>query len=140
MKIAVVTDDGAAVAQHFGRARYYHVYTVEEGAIVSSELRDRTGTLHHGHGHDHHHDHDHHHGHGHDHAHGTQPGAADRHAGMVAQINDVTILLAGGMGYGARRALSDAGIEVVATDIRGTEDAVRAFLDGTLPHREERVH
>ena len=136
MKIAVVTDDGTTIAQHFGRARYYKVFTTENGTITDSELRDRAGTLHHGHGHhhggQHGHDHEHHHG-GHDHA-------PDRHAGMVAQITDVDALIVGGMGYGARTALDDAGVAVTATALTDADAAVRAFIEGTLEHRGERLH
>ena len=145
MKIAVVTDDGTTVAQHFGRARYYRVYEIENGTVVDDELRDRTATLHHG-GRDHDEQHGHHTHHGgrdHDeqrehHGHGN--GAADRHAGMIEQITDVRILIAGGMGYGARQALADAGIEVVATDERQTDGAVGAWLAGSLQHRADRLH
>jgi predicted Fe-Mo cluster-binding NifX family protein len=136
MKIAVVTDDGVSVAQHFGRARYYQVFTVDQGIVSSTELRDRTGTLHHhksGH-----HDHDHN-NHNQSH-HGAGAAAEDRHAGMISQITDVDILLAGGMGQGARSALGEAGIRVVATDSPETIAAVTAYLDGTLQHREERFH
>mgnify|MGYP001095166884 CR=1 FL=1 len=40
MKIAAITDDGVAISQHFGRAAYYLVATVEDGQIVNRELRD----------------------------------------------------------------------------------------------------
>ena len=30
MKIAVITEDGSTVSQHFGRAPYYTVLTVED--------------------------------------------------------------------------------------------------------------
>ncbi|MFA7567005.1 MAG: NifB/NifX family molybdenum-iron cluster-binding protein [Alkalispirochaeta sp.] len=135
MKIAVVTDDGKTVAAHFGRARYYQVFTVEDGTITDRELRDRTKTLHHGKGHDHDHDHDHASG-----GHGTGAHAAERHARMVQQISDTELLLAGGMGYGAQQALSAAGITVVATDHTETEAAVTAYIDGTIEHKEERLH
>lgn len=167
MKIAVVTDDGATIAQHFGRARYYQVFSIVDGSIADRELRDRNGTLHHG-GHGHHEGHDHNGGHGHHEGHGSHssgggdsnsaghghhahaadnhPGhghhahAADRHAGMIAQITDVDVLLAGGMGFGARQALDDAGIEVIATDLRETEAAVQAWIAGELQHKDERLH
>ena len=32
MKIAAITDDGTTISQHFGRAPYYVVVTVEAGA------------------------------------------------------------------------------------------------------------
>jgi len=172
MKIAVVTDDGTTIAQHFGRARYYQVFSAEDGAILDRELRDRTGTLHHGHYHDggdhhgaghhnhsgddhhgaghHNHSGDDHHGAGHhnhdggDHdsnrGHGFHHHAADRHAGMISQIRDVDVIIVGGMGMGARHALDEAGIHVVATELRETEQAVDAYLRGTLTHNDRRVH
>ena len=43
MKIAAITDDGKTISQHFGRAPYYVVVTVEEGKIANFELRDKLG-------------------------------------------------------------------------------------------------
>jgi predicted Fe-Mo cluster-binding NifX family protein len=141
MKIAVVTDDGVALAQHFGRARYYHVFTVEDGVVVADELRDRTGTLHHGHGAEHDHGAGDSHGAGHGHgAHGMGAGASDRHAAMVSQLSDVETLVVGGMGLGARQAMAAAEISVVATDLSETRAAVDAFIAGTLTSQEDRFH
>ena len=41
MKIAVITDDERTISQHFGRAPYYVVVTIEDGKIV-----DRVEKLH----------------------------------------------------------------------------------------------
>ncbi len=46
MKIAVITDDGNTVSQHFGRAPYYLVVTVENKQIVDRQLRDKLGHAH----------------------------------------------------------------------------------------------
>ena len=43
MKVAVITADGQTISQHFGRAPYYAVFTVEEGQIAAKELRDKMG-------------------------------------------------------------------------------------------------
>jgi len=43
MKIAAITDDGVTISQHFGRAPYYAVLTVEEGRVVRRELREKPG-------------------------------------------------------------------------------------------------
>jgi predicted Fe-Mo cluster-binding NifX family protein len=45
MKIAVITDDGKTISQHFGHAPYYLVVTVENNKIIDRELRDKPGTL-----------------------------------------------------------------------------------------------
>jgi len=45
MKIAFVSDNGKNVSQHFGRARYYVVVTVENGQVVKNETRDKLGHI-----------------------------------------------------------------------------------------------
>jgi len=139
MKIAFVSDDGRTISQHFGRARYYVVVTVEDGQPIAWETRPRT--LPHAQGHGHHHGHSGHHDHDSPSAgHGMGPQAAERHAAMLEQLRDCQVLIAGGMGMGAYQNMSEAGLEVIATNMRSIEDAVRAYLDGTLVHQERRVH
>ena len=46
MKIAAITDDGKTISQHFGRAAYYLVATVENGQIVDREMREKLGHSH----------------------------------------------------------------------------------------------
>ena len=43
MKIAAVSEDGVTISQHFGRAPFYVVVTVENGQIVAREQRDKMG-------------------------------------------------------------------------------------------------
>lgn len=46
MKVAIVTNDGEYVSQHFGRSRYYKIYTIENNEIQNVEMRERgTGHL-----------------------------------------------------------------------------------------------
>lgn len=37
IKIAAVSDDGQTISQHFGRAKYYTVLTIENGQIIARE-------------------------------------------------------------------------------------------------------
>ena len=46
MKIAAITDDGQTISQHFGRAPYYVVVTVEDGKVVQHEQREKLGHSH----------------------------------------------------------------------------------------------
>jgi hypothetical protein len=46
MKIAVITDDEQSISQHFGRAPYYLVVTIEDGKVVGRERRDKLGHAH----------------------------------------------------------------------------------------------
>ena len=132
MKIAAITEDGSTVSQHFGRAPYYLVVTVEDGKVVSKEKRDKAG----------------HHtfpaGQHPDTApgerHGYDAGAQSRHATMAQSIDDCKVLLAGGMGWGAYESLKSRGIETVVTDVEDIEEAVKIYLDGKLPNLMERLH
>jgi len=135
MKIAVVTEDGITISQHFGRAPYYVVVTVEGGKVASKERRDKAG----------HHtfagQHGEHHEVGGCHGpHGFDAGAQTRHAGMISNITDSQVLIAGGMGMGAYESLKSRGIETIITDITGIDEAVKLYLENRLPNLRERLH
>ncbi len=130
MKIAVVTKDGKKVSQHFGRAPLYLVLTVEDGKITGRETRQKAG-------------HDtfggqHRHAPGEQH--GCGRGAEARHARMAETIADCQVLIAGGMGGGAYANLKNLNIEPVVTDVTDIDQAVKLYLEGKLPHLEERLH
>ena len=42
MKIAVITNGGDTISQHFGRATHYLVATIENDQIINRELREKT--------------------------------------------------------------------------------------------------
>lgn len=132
MKIAAITDDGNTISQHFGRARYYVVLTVEGGKIVGRETRDKMG----------HRDfagpaperHDEGLGHGYGAA------AQSRHARMAEAISDRQVLLSRGMGRGAYESMKEYGIRPIVTDTADIEEAARAYLDGTIVDHIEWLH
>ncbi len=77
MKIAAVSEDGVTISQHFGRAPFYVVVTVEDGKIIAHEKRDKMGHAQFG-------GETHEESHGQDpRGHGFDPAAQDRHARMV---------------------------------------------------------
>jgi predicted Fe-Mo cluster-binding NifX family protein len=131
MKIAVITDDGREVSQHFGRAPYYMVLTIEEGRVTNREMRDKLGHAQFG-------------GEGHHdeagHAHGFGPQAHDRHVQMAEAISDCEVLLCGGMGRGAYQSMQARGIRPMVTDMTSIDDAARAFIEGTLVDLTDRLH
>jgi predicted Fe-Mo cluster-binding NifX family protein len=131
MKIAVITDDGTSISRHFGRAPFYAVFTIEDDQIVKREVREKTG----------------HHQFVHEEGlvdeqgrHGFGPGSEDRHASMAQAIKDCDVLLCGGMGWGAFESMKQAGIKAVVTDLMSIDDAVRAYLDGTIVERTDLLH
>ena len=134
MKIAAVSEDGVTISQHFGRAPFYVVVTVEDGKIVSHEKRDKMGHAqfageHAEHGHE-----------ADPRGHGFDPAAQNRHARMAAAIVDCEVLLARGMGAGAYQGMEQAGIRPVVTDVANIEEALQAYLTGSLENHVEKLH
>jgi predicted Fe-Mo cluster-binding NifX family protein len=134
MKIAIVTEDGVNICQHFGRAPYYVVVTIENDKITNKEVRSKAG----------------HHTAGapdchedqscHDVKHGMDAASQAKHAGMLANILDSQVLIAGGMGYGAYESLASSGIEPIITDVETIEEAVKLYIEGKLVNLMEKLH
>jgi len=134
MKIAAVSEDGVTISQHFGRAPFYVVVTVEDGKIVSREQRDKLGHAHFA-------GEPHEEAHGSDpRGHGFDPAAQNRHTRMAATIGDCEALLCGGMGAGAYQSMEQAGIRPIITDIPTIDEAVQAYLSGQILDHTERLH
>jgi predicted Fe-Mo cluster-binding NifX family protein len=134
MKIAAVTEDRTTISQHFGRAPLYLVVTVEGGRVVSRETRDKLGHAQFSaEGHEEPHEPD-------PRGHGFDPASQDRHVRMVAAISDCDVLLARGMGAGAYESMKQAGIRPIVTDIANIDDAIEAYLAGTLNDHPETLH
>jgi predicted Fe-Mo cluster-binding NifX family protein len=131
MKIAIVTEDEVTISQHFGRAPYYAVYTVEDGKVTGKEIRDKAG---------HHTFAAHHTETAPGQKHGYDAGAQTRHTAMAETISDCQVLIAGGMGMGAFESMRSRGIEVIATDEENVETAVSRYIEGNLPNLMERTH
>lgn len=134
MKIANISDDGRTISQHFGRAPYYVVVTVEDGKVLGKETRDKAG----------HHTFaatEVHTEHQSGQPHGYDAASQDRHTRMAGSIADCQVLLAGGMGRGAYDSLQARGIKTIITDIRDVDAAVAAYLDGSIRDlAAERLH
>ena len=132
MKIAVVSEDEVNVSQHFGRAPYYVVLTVEESRIVDSETRAKAG----------------HHtfaAQGHPRlapgeSHGYDAGSQAKHRSMAETIADCEVLIAGGMGQGAYESLRGYGIRPIVTDVSDIREAALRYVKGNLPDLRERLH
>ena len=131
MKIAAITEDGKTISQHFGRAPYYLVVTIEDGQIVNQEMREKLG-----HSHFANQPHDEEQGK----PHGYGPTAEDRHSRMATSIADCQALLCRGMGMGAYESMQARGIQPVVTDIASIEEAVMAYIEGRLVDHVDRLH
>jgi predicted Fe-Mo cluster-binding NifX family protein len=133
MKIAVVTDDGTTISQHFGRAQFYEVHSVENGAVVKRERRPKAG-------HQTFAQHDHH-----DHgeqggSHGFDTASVNKHNQMAETIKDCQVILARGMGNGAYQGMLQNNIKPIVTDIRTIAEAVQAVINDTIVDHTEKLH
>jgi predicted Fe-Mo cluster-binding NifX family protein len=140
MKIALITDDGQTISQHFGRAAHYLVVTIENGQVIEREMRDKLG-------HNHfvnqengdHQNGDHHKEHGTE-RHGFDPASHSRHSGMAQAIADCQVIICGGMGAGAYESMRQLNIKPVVTDLRSIEEAIQAYLTERLQDRTNLLH
>jgi predicted Fe-Mo cluster-binding NifX family protein len=132
MKIAAITDDGKTISQHFGRAPYYMVVTVENEKIIHRDLREKLG-------------------HAHfvnqthpeeqpGQPHGMDPISHNKHMQMAEAIADCKVLLCRGMGMGAYESMKMRGIRPVVTDIVIIDEAVMAYVQGNIIDQVDRLH
>ncbi len=132
MKVAAITDDGQTISQHFGRAPYYLVLTIEEGKVVQREMREKMGHTHFSEQHS---------------AEsasnegsGMDADSHNKHVSMSNAIADCKALLCGGMGMGAYESMRQLNIQPIVTDISNIDEAVQAFIDGKLVDHTELLH
>jgi predicted Fe-Mo cluster-binding NifX family protein len=133
MKIAIITDDGKTVCQHFGRANYYAVLTIEDGQIIGREMREK---LSHKHFANEAHDHTHEPGQ----RHGFDAASQSRHTQMSQAIADCEALICRGMGAGAYESMKERGIRPIVTDIELIDDAAMTYAGGVLVDHIEKLH
>jgi predicted Fe-Mo cluster-binding NifX family protein len=120
MKIAVASDDGVSIAQHFGRSAGFIIFELEGGKPLRRDVRPNSfthaavsGDCAEG---------EHHHA---EHAHS--------HDTIVEALADCSAILCGGMGRRAAQDLAASGIQPVAVGAGvAPEEAVAAFLSGEL--------
>jgi predicted Fe-Mo cluster-binding NifX family protein len=116
MRIALVTDDGKTISPHFGQACQYLVFTVEQGQITARETREKGGCSH------------------------KQSHEEASHFHLVESITDCEAIIARGMGQRAYQAIQQNSIKPFITDIVDAEEAVQAYLTGTLLNHLEKLH
>lgn len=135
MKIAVVTNNQTTISKHFGRARTYLVFTIEGGKVVAREQRDKPAHQHQGRNQQR----------GqqvmlYPQGEGFEGRTEDTLGNMVAPVRDCDIVISGGMGSGAYQSLRQVGVQPILTEVRRVEQAVQAYIDGTLVNQPEMLH
>ncbi len=143
MKVAFVTDDGKTISEHFGRARYFQVLTIEDGQVINREMREKP--FHHIADEDVHVPN----------TSGQEPGAdpdavtraahhgdheGEFHHQMADVISDCTVVVSRGMGRPMYQSLMAGNIRPILTDTSSIDMALQAFIEGTLSNIQERIH
>lgn len=118
MKIAVASQNRKDITGHTGRCRKFWIYRIENGVVAGKELREL-------------------------------PKEQSFHESSPLEpspLDDVQVLIAGGMGSGLVRRLQDKNIRALITQEKSPDQAVSDFLNGTLitepsePHEHGHKH
>ena len=105
MKIAVASQNRREVTGHAGRCRRFWIFTSSDPELRPSELLELP----------------------------KEQCFHDLAPAIPAPLEDVDVLIVGGMGNGLSARLARHGIRVVVTDEKDPERAVRLWLAGELP-------
>jgi predicted Fe-Mo cluster-binding NifX family protein len=118
MNIAVPTNDGLSIAEHFGRSAGFLLFQTESGRITSRQLKENTAQ--------------HTHAQSNCASHSGPVGAHD-HAAILSALAGCEVVICAGMGWRAAEALKQAGVrEVIVTKPGPVEEQVQAYLRGEL--------
>ena len=132
MKIALITDDGKTISQHFGRAQHYLVATIENGQITNREIRDKLS-------------HSHFVNQPHEEEkpgqpHGMDANSHNKHLQMTDAITDCEAILCRGMGRGAYESMRMRNIRPVVTDLADIDEAIMAYVNKEIVDHTEKLH
>ena len=118
MKIAVASQNRREITDHTGRCRKFWIYEIEGGTIANKELLELP----------------------------KEQSFHDSSPHDSSPLEDVQVLLAGGMGAGLVRRLENMGIEPLITTETNPDKAVEDYLNGSLvteaaePHEHGHKH
>jgi len=116
MKIAFPTRDESTITSHFGKMKAMIVIEVVDGVETSRDVRDMTETP------------------------LTMGGTQSRPIHIVSSLSDCDYVIAGGMGLPIEQRIREAGTEVILTKVRPIDQALAAYLDGSLGHQPDLAH
>jgi predicted Fe-Mo cluster-binding NifX family protein len=121
MRIAVPTNDGVSISEHFGRSAAFLIFDTENGQIKGRATKTNRAQ----------------------HAQGScdQRSAASKahsHSGILAALEGCEIVICAGMGSRAAEALKAGGVtQIMVTTPGPAEEKVSAFLAGRLTRKTE---
>ncbi|UCG51435.1 MAG: NifB/NifX family molybdenum-iron cluster-binding protein [Candidatus Latescibacterota bacterium] len=119
MRVAIASDDGKTIAPHFGKARGFIIYDVEDGKVQSEKFVENTFT---------------------GHARGLSGAdhAVDRHGPILQALKDCNAVISHGMGRRIYADLRAVGIEAFVVNETDASEALSLYLRNALTDHPER--
>ena len=115
MKVAIASDDKITISHHFGRAKGFMIFEIDDNKIINEEYRDNIGKS------------------------NGECGSCN-HSMMIDNIKDCQVVISYGMGQHIYNDLTENNIRAVVTEEKTVKDALNKFLDKTLTNRTEKLH
>jgi len=118
MKIAVASQNRKEITEHAGRCRKFWIYEIDNGTITNKELLELA----------------------------KEQSFHDSLPFEPSPLDNMQVLIAGGMGTGLVRRLETNGIKPLITPETNPDTAVVSYLKGTLvikvaePHEHDHKH
>jgi len=118
MKIAVASQNRREITDHTGRCRKFWIYEIENGMVVNKALLELS----------------------------KEQSFHDSSPQDPSPLDDMQVLIAGGMGSGLVRRLENRGVKSLITMETNPDKAVEGYLKGTLitksaePHEHSHKH
>lgn len=104
MKIAVASQNRKAITDHTGRCRKFWIYRIEHDVVVEKKLLEIA----------------------------KEQSFHETSRFEPTPLDDVNVLICGGIGEGLARRLADKDIKVFVTKETDPDLAIEAFLEGSL--------
>ncbi len=118
MNIAVASQNRKGITEHTGRCRKFWIYKIENGTVANKELLELS----------------------------KEQSFHDSSPNDPSPLDNVQVLIAGGMGTGLVYRLENRGISPLITSETDPDKAVNDYLNGTLatlpaePHKHNHKH
>ena len=112
MKIAVTSQNRKNVTEHAGRCRKFWIFTIDDNTIVDRQLLELP----------------------------KEQSFHDSSPHKAHPLDDVDVLISGGMGQGLMNRLERKGIEGLITGESDPDVAVSRYLGGKLSSEPPRLH
>jgi len=112
MKIAIASQNKTAITEHTGQGRKFWIYETKHGEIIGKNMLELS----------------------------PEQSFHNSSGDEPHPLDDVQVLISGGMGRGLVRRLQRKGIEAVITKETDLDNAVRAYIDGSLVRVEPECH